>query len=291
MSSDLKDAKRAPGSIFPEATYDSAPGLDRIEPMLTASKLTTRFLGGVPLVYPITKERITPEMLEDFIVRGSNQAEIDLQTTITATMRRVRMSFDPNLYNQHMWMEIPYKPVQKVARLAICSASYINTPQQNEQYPSGANIYTIPNEWIDMSYASKGKIFVNPINPAFSAISSATAVGSSGATILHFIGQQGWVPAYWTAEVLVGLGTEDGKVPIIVNEIVGCKTAMMIIDNLILSYRVASQSLGIDGLSQSVGDNMQNLLQKKREYLDASYRENVKKLKVIFGNTWFVGNV
>lgn len=291
MSSDLKDAKKLTGSVFPEGTYDSATGLDRLESMLTASKLKTRFLGGLPMIYPTTKEKIANKDLEDFIHRAQNQVELELKTTILPVIRRLRLPFDPNLYHNNIWCEIAYKPVQKIVRLAICSASYSNTPQQNDQYPSGAEIYKIPNEWIDTSYAKHGKLFVNPINPAFSAIGTNTAVAASGATILQFIGQQGWVPAYWTAEVVTGLGTEEGQVPVTVNELVGAKAAILLIDNLILAYRFASQSMGVDGLSQSVNDNMQTLLQTKRQYLDDYYKTNIKHLKTMFGNNLFTSNV
>lgn len=291
MSQDLSDAKRGTGSVYPEATYDSAPGLNRVEPPLDGEKLRIRFLGGIPMVYPTTKEQITPEVLNDFIERAKNAVEFDTKTNVTTTVRRVRLPFDPVLYESNIWCEVPFKPVQKVLRLAICSASYINTAQQGAEYPSGAEIYKIPNDWIDMSYAVHGRIFVNPINPAFSAIGTSTAAAASGAGILQFIGQQSWVPAYWTMEVLVGFCSENGHLPVIMNEIVGAKAAMLLIDNLIPSYKIASQSMGIDGLSQSVNDMAYQLLTQKRQQLEKDYIESVKKIKILLGNTFFASNV
>jgi hypothetical protein len=291
MASDLTDAKRPPGSVFPELVYDAAGGIDRIEPVLTPKVLRKRFFFGLPLISPITKEKITDADIKDYIKRAVNMFEIDAQVEVAPVIRRHRLPFDPSLYHAHIWCEIPNKPVQKVIRLAICSASYSATPQVNDQYPSGAAIYRIPNEWVDMSYASKGKIFVNPINPAFSAIGTSTAVAASGATILQFIGLQGWVPAYWTMECLHGFCSEDGRVPVIVNEAIGARAGIMLLDNLIPLFRTTSQSLGLDGMSQSVTDQLQQLLKQKRDDLLVVYKETVNRIKTITNSKFFASNV
>lgn len=291
MSQDFTGSKKATGSVFPERAIDATGGFNRIEPLLDGKVLRKRFMFGLPLQSPITKERLTDEDLMDYVTRASTQLEADAQIDIQPVVRRHRLAFDPNLYAQNIWCEVPIKPVLEVLRLAICSASYSNTPQQNDQYPSGAEIYRIPNEWVDMSYASRGSLFVNPINPAFSAIGTSTAVAASGATILQFIGQQGWVPAYWTLECLHGFCSKDGNVPVFINECIGAKAAVMIIDNLLPLYRIASQSMGIDGLSQSVNDLSYQLLQTKRQTMEETYKANVKRLKTMVGNNFIASNV
>ena len=291
MSTDIKDAKKGTGSIFPERVIDATGSMPRIEAMLDGTKFRKRFFFGIPTVSPITKEKLTDTDLDDYIVRAMSQFELDTKLNIMPVIKRHRLPFDPNLYQSNIYMEIPDKPVQKVIRMAICSASYSNTPQINDQYPSGAEIYKIPNEWIDMSYAIRGTLFVNPINPAFSAIGTSTAVAAGGATILAFIGVQGWVPAYWTIECVQGFCTEEGNVPVVINECIGAKAGVMLIDNLLPLYRVASQSMGVDGLSQSVNDMAYQLLQTKRQFLMESYDKNVKKLKTLTANNIFVSNV
>ena len=292
MSQDLKTkVKKLTGSVWPEGTIDASPGLDRYEPLLDARLFQSRFLGGIVMAYPVTKQKITQEDLEDFIHRAINQVEMDTQTTVLPTIRRFRLPFDPNLYQNFIWCEIPAKPIQKVLRLAICSASYSATPQANDKYPSGAELYSIPLEWCDVSYAAHGKISVLPLNPAFSAIGTSTAVGASGATILQFVGAQGWYPAFWNAEVVIGMANEENQVPIYINEIIGIKAALLFLDNLLLSYRFASQSIGIDGLSQSQADNAQGLIQARIQALEERYKQSVHKLKTKFGNSFYVSNV
>lgn len=291
MATDLSKAKRPPGSHFPELVYDASGAIDRIEPILTPDVLKDRFFFGIPLISPITKEKLSNRQMKDLIKRAVNLFEADAMVEVMPVIRRHRLPFDPNLYHAHIWCEIPNKPVQKVLRLAICSASYSNTAGENDKYPSGAEIYAIPNEWIDMSYAAKGKIFVNPINPAFSAIGTSTSVAASGATILQFIGIQGWVPAYWTVECLHGLCTEDGNVPVLVNEGIGARAGMLLLDNLIPLYRTTSQSLGIDAMSQSVTDQMNQLLKQKRDDLERSYKEIVSRIKAMTNSKFFASNV
>lgn len=309
-------SQRPYGSAAPNGAYDAAGGLERTEKLLTAALLKERFLFGVPLISPTTQEKVTPRSLKDYIKRAMNQFELDTKTSIQPVMMRQRMPFDPQLYNANMWFEFPFKPILRVKRCAICSASYTDQQGGNNTnpdeiidpdtkqpispynwnsgrapYPTGDEIFRIPNDWIDTSYASHGKIFVNPINPAFSAIGTSSAVAAAGATILTFIGQQGWVPAYWTLECLVGFCSEDGDVPVYVNEAIGQKAAIMLLDNLIPLFRIASQSLGIDGLSQSVSDLQYQLLTQKRDKLKEDYDASVKKIKQMTASSLFVSNI
>lgn len=291
MSKDLSYSKRGTGSVYPERVYDSAPGIVRVEPLLTPKKFVERFFKGIPLVSPVTKEKVTVAELKDYIHRGMSLFEVESKTDATPIIRRHRLPFDPNLYHKFIHLEIPNKPIQKVIRLAICSASYQYTPQEGEKYPSGAEIYQVPNEWVEMGNAVRGILNVNPINPAFSAIGTQTAVAASGATILQFIGQMGWVPAYWVVECLHGFCSEDGGVPVVVNEMIGIKAALLLIDNLIPQYQIVSQSLSIDGLGQSVSNQMYQLLQIKQQKLLQDYDRLLKTIKNMLGNNFITSNV
>lgn len=302
MATDFNDpnnpAKKPTGAVFPERAIDGTGLYAEIEPMLDGKTMARRFLFGIPLVSPLTKEKLTPEDLEDFIKRGMARFQLDSKALVQTKVLRHRMPFDPNLYNQHIFVEVPFKPIRRVIRLAICSSSYRDVvdektgqPEGNKTYPSGGSIYTIPNDWVEMGNAVRGYINVNPLSPAFTALGTAQATGAAGATILQFIGQQGWVPAYWTVECETGLMCEDGKLPVVVNEAIGSAAALFAIDLLLPLFRTASQSMSIDGLSQSINDRMIELLQDKRNVLEARYKEIVKQLKTMFGNNLFSSNV
>jgi len=66
---------------------------------------------------------------------------------------------------------------------------------------------------------------------------------------------------------------------------------MLVLDNLIPQFRYATQSLGIDGLSQSVNDNMFSLLQEKRKNADEQAQKYIKRIKQITSSKFFSGHV
>lgn len=292
MSSDLKDAKRGVGSHFPEKAIDAA-GLKRVEPVLTGKELRKRWLFGLPLISPMTKEKVTDEDLNDYINRAMNAVEDDTNLDIAPVIRRHRLPFDPAMYHQFIYTEIPNKPIQKVLSFAICGASYSGTGEPNEsaQYPNGGQIYSIPLNWLDMGNAQRGVLNITPLSPAFASVGANTAIGASGATLLQFIGSQGWVPNFFNVECLHGYCDEQGNVPVKINEVIGMKAAMLVITNLLPLYRFASQSLGIDGLSQSINDQAYALLQTKHQMLSDMYKDAIKKLRTKTGNNLFSSNV
>jgi hypothetical protein len=297
MSTDFKDAKKPVAAVYPERVIDGTGMYAELEPLISGEVLKRRFLFGIPLVSPLTKEKLTNADMEDFILRGKARFQTESKAIVETKLLRHRLPFDPNLYNQHIFLEIPMKPIRRVLRLAICSASYTDVTDENgvleatKRFPSGGEIYRIPPEWIDTSNATRGYLNVNPLSPAFTAIGTASAVGAAGATILQFIGQQGWVPAYWTVECETGLSCENGTVPVIVNEAIGAAAAIYACDILLPLFRTASQSMSIDGLSQSVNDRMIELLQDKRNTLEARYSTIIKHLKTMFGNNLISSNV
>lgn len=307
---DFKHSKKPTGAVFPERAYAGAGLYDSLEPVINGAQMQRRFLFGIPLASPLTKEKLGEKDLEDFIRRGIARFEIDAKTSVNLTARRHRLPFDPNLYNQHIFLEVPFKPIRRVLRLAICSSSYLDfgddpkdligapgpdgefgNHSSRKQFPSGGEIYRIPSQWIEMGNAVRGYLNVNPLTPAFTALGTASATGAAGATILQFIGQQGWVPAYWTVECETGMMTEDGMLPVIVNEAIGSAAALYAIDLLLPLFRIASQSMSVDSLSQSITDRMIELLQDKRNTIETRYKEIIKHLKVMFGNNFFSTNV
>jgi hypothetical protein len=291
MSQDLSKAKKGTGSVFPEKAYDAAGPVSRLEPIIGPEEFKRRFFFGVPLASPITKEKLSDDDIKDFIKRAINQLELDTHLDVGMVVRRHRLPFDPNLYQQFIHCEIPNKPIQKVIRLAICSANYDDTPDATGQYPSGGQIYVIPPQWVEMGNAVRGTINVNPLSPAFSAIGAQASGVAAGGTILAFIGVQGWVPAFWTLECTHGFITEEGLAPVILNECIGQKAAMMLITNLLPLFAVVSSSLSLDGLGQSVSNQTYQVLQIKMQMLEKEYIANCRKLRMLTGNQILVGNV
>jgi hypothetical protein len=291
MSQDLSNAKRNIGSVYPEKAIDSSPGLVRVEPILTAELFKTRFLKGLNLRSPITKEEFTLEDFKDYLHRAGSEVEMDTGTFITPIVHRQRHPFDPSCYNSWIYFDLPVKPIQKVLSIAVCSASYKDTPAENDTYPTGGEIYILPNEWIDMAQATRGVLNVNPLSPAFSALGATLVAPAASQGLFQVLGSIGWVPGYWNITTLVGWGTEDGKVPVIMNELIGTKAAILLLTNLIALYAVVSQSLNIDGTGQSVSNQMFQLLRMKRDLLVEEYDKYVAKVKTKVANNVMISNI
>lgn len=312
-------SKKGIGSVYPEKVIDAAPSMDRIEPFLTAEVFKSRFLFGIPLMSPLTKEKLTVEQLSDAVTRAANRFEMEAKVDIFPVVRRYKLPFEKATYDQYIYLEIPHKPVQQVLELTIRSASYsqggmpfqiqspaasaypppftppTSQPQydaaEDEKYPDGNIIYSIPNEWIEMANAGRGILNVNPLNPAFNTIGIDSQFAGAGSIPLSFLGQNRMVPAYWVVKCLIGMGTQEGQVPVLINEAVGAMATVLILDLLIPAFRISSQSLGIDNLSQSVNDNLMNLLTQKRQAALEDFDKICKQFKMMTSNKIFSTNV
>jgi DNA-binding transcriptional regulator YbjK len=267
-------------------------------------QLKNRFMFGIPLVAPITKQKLTDDMIQDAITRATNQVEKDLKLEVFSTVKRSRLPFDYALYQSAIWCEVPFGPIQSVIRLCICSADYQYTDDPSDpnlannaesQYPSGQTLFQIPPNWIDLSHAAQKKVFVNPISPlAVSTISTGVAANQLGYYALSLIGassQTGMLPAFWTVEYLAGLSTSGGQLPVVVNEVIGAKAAILLLGMLYPLYRTTSQSLSIDGLGQSVGNQFAQFLKQRLEDLTAQYNDVIKSIKTMYGQKIFASNV
>jgi hypothetical protein len=411
MAHDFKHSKKPTGATFPERTIDGTGFYDECEPLIDGATMARSYLFGIPLISPLTKEKLTQADLENFIKRGIGRFQMEAKATVATRIVRHRMPFDPALYSQYIALEIPFKPIRRVTRVAICSASYagqvdwgkddidifyedsiewhrrfenawhretpygigaivtwngknyssaiganatnqpdispaawtevewdghwsaastyqigaivkygdhkyvsqmvgntnnvpIATPQwwqiakkhhrHDERFPSGSELYNMPLEWIEMGNATRGLLNVVPLGVIFSGGGlgfEAQAGSLTGSALLQVIGAHGWLPAFWTVECETGLSDEEGMVPVIVNEAIGSAAALYAIDLLLPLFRVASQSMSVDSLSQSVTDRMIELLQDKRETLEKRYNLIIKHLKTMFGNNFFTSNV
>lgn len=280
MKKDLSKAKKPLSSIYPEDAID-AVGLGRVEPIITPAMLKNRHILGLPLVLPLTKTAIGDEILADIINRSMNLAEADIHANIQPVITRVKVPYRRDDFLNWSYIQYPHKPIQKLVSFRITSSNYRGNDTENDQYPSQDSFFDVPLDWVEAQGFQKGQINVVPLMPALSA-SMGGSLSGSGAAFLYFLSMKGIdIPAFFTLEALVGFCTEDGRVPVIVNELVGCRAGMLVCDTLATQYNLTSSSLGIDGLSQSVGNQLSQLIQAKRQQLEADYLKLVNRIKTL----------
>lgn len=278
---DLTYAKARPGAIWPTGGKQS--GWLRGEPLIDAPRLKTFFLFGVSLVSatpdPVTGRHqvLTDEVLQMYIERAVGTLEAELGIEIMPTVVTEKHPFDAQAYNSHGYLRTKRRPVSQVIQLTVRPANDLD-------------IYKVPTDWIEMTNSHEGQINVIPLAIANNAVVGSQLITGVGSAFLAIFATGHWVPAFWNIEYVAGF--PDGMVPNIVNELVGCVAAMDVLSNLAATYaRQSSASIGVDGLSQSLGSSGPELytvriqdLQNKRDLLTS-------KLKARLGLKFTVGDV
>lgn len=269
------DKKNKLGGTFPEHAVGAAQ-VTRCEPLLTPAKLRTRFLKGLPLVSPLNGDKITDTDLKDFINRAIGRAELDGRIDITPVQRRYKLPFDRNLYQHWVHLRLPNTPILSIESMTITTAD-------------DTEVFKMPQQWIEGANFQRGIVNVIPISPAFAAVGAATSAAQGGAAFLTFIGQLGWVPAYWQIEWTSGW--PEKKIPVVVNELIGCVAAIMVLSMLASLHKTTGHALSTDGLSQSVSTPGPQVFVQRISDLEDEKAQILKRLKTITGNAITMSNV
>ncbi len=261
---DYTTSKARVGAIYPVGAIDQQ-AWGRVEPLITPEQLRFRQLFGIPLVSqikdPMTGKAavITDPMLNDYINRSVNEAELELGISIFPTQFDERMPFDMADFKSFGYLKIEHKPVASVDNMAIVNAN------QEE-------IYQVDPAWISPDHFSKGMLYLMPLTMSLSS-GYVQSAPSNGAVFLSLFANRHYVPCFWRVKVTAGF--QNGCIPVVVNEYVGVIAAMKILSMLATTFaRLTSTSLSIDGTSQSISTPGPQLfavrlseLEKEREML------------------------
>jgi hypothetical protein len=275
MAGDRTNSKFAPGSFYPSNAIDT-DHFPRYEPLISPTLVRQRFLLGLPdesffINHQTGKpDRITDPIIQDAIIRAVGKVEQLLKIDIFQVQRSERHPFDRNQFNSFGYLRAQHKPIQSVDDLSIIMAN-------------GVNIYTVNTAWIDNGGFMKGRLNIVPLTIA-AAVSGGTAftgndVGA-GAYFISVLGANMWVPAFFTLKYTTGF--PDGRMPIIINELIGMTAALDIMQLVYLFFISTSYSIGLDAQSQSQSFNPQ-LIQTRLELLKTQRDDLAKSLKGTFG--------
>ncbi len=224
--------------VFPERAT-SSPGFDRHETLLTPGDLKVRYLHGVDL----NDDKANPlpdEMIQFAIDSAISLLEHDLEITISPT--EYKESHDYKMEDYWNWgiIQLNHKPI-----IGVPEVKLVVVPDPDGEPNQG--IVTFPKNWIRTS-PMNGQIQIAPVS------------GSIGE---FNIGQVMFLPRLLVFNqtfpnffhVTYTSGFEQDKIPKIISQVIGLIAAidvLAIAGDLILGAGVASTSIGIDGLSQSV---------------------------------------
>lgn len=270
---DYTKNKETVGAQEPDNAVDSS--FQRYDPLITGPELRRRFLWGIPLLSPVTQQKLTDEDIDEFILDAVAELENEVGLQIFPTQHKERQPFDRNEYAAMGYMRLRNRPVQSIQALRIATS--------NDMI-----LWEVNTAWIDAGYMSKGLIYIVPINIASAPSTSGAAAG--GAAFLALLGQQSWVPAFW--QVVYTTGFKEGSIPRNFNILIGCQAAIGVLNALAqANARNGSKSLGIGGLSQSSSNPGPDIYKTAIEALTLRKNVLVGRLKAEYGTKLFTGNV
>lgn len=280
---DYTNSRFGIGSAWPDHAIETPR--QQVEPLITPALLRTRHLLGLPLISGAKgvdgkRYEYTNENLADFIDGAISQAEMDLRIDIAPCQRQEKLPFDLNQFQCFGYFQLSHRPVTSVDELAVNPTS-------------GANLYTVPKEWIESAYLQRGQIALLPFLVALAGGGSVQGSGfgstaGGGAAFLSVVNSWSYIPAWW--KITYTSGFKDMMLPRVLNEYIGTLAAMEVLSNLASTFaRTTSSSMGVDGLSQSQSGPGGQLYLNRLQDLQTKLDKLGGKLKGTFGYKISVG--
>lgn len=269
------------GAVYPLGATADSWGI--LEPLIDPALLKMRHLFGIPLVSfmvdPVTGKRqvFTDAILEDAIKRAVAVVETETHINIMPKTFRKKFPFDRQAYASLGYLMLPDKPVISLLKFAVVAAN-------------GSDLYLVPPDWIETAYIATGQINIVPMTVAFQYGGFFVPSNSpnGGSAFLAILGQNPWIPAYWQADYMCGF--PDGKLPVIINELIGITAAIDILGLLATTNaRNSSHSVGMDGISQSISTPGPQLYDTRIALLKEQKDKLVSKVRSMYGTSIFTG--
>lgn len=259
---------------YPIDVKETTPLLKRIEPIITPKLLKSRYLKGVDGV------DYSDEEIKDQINLAINETEVLTNIPLNKIQKSERIMYDQNLYRSFVHIKLNTKPVLSIDKLAIESSD-------------GQSVFNIPPEWIEVGNLLKlGQINIMPILNIFGASGLTTgSATNAGLLFVQAISRFRWLPAFWTVYYTTGVCHEEGQLPVVMNEVVGMTAAIEILSNLQNRNSLQSQSMSQDGISQSSSSLGPQIYQKRMEQLETKRDKLLNRLKSVYKQKMFVGNI
>ena len=221
--------------IFPEnATTVDAP-YSRYAPIMTPAGLKARYLHAVDLRDNDGND-LPDEILQEYINIAISEAEHELDLPLWPTTYLERKDYVLADYNNWVFLQLNHYPAIRVDKIEI------------KYRFAAAPIFTIPDEWVRLSH----KIGTVRLTPTSATITSFNIPGSL--FLPQVVGFGKHFPHWF--EVTYTAGFEEDKVPYMVNHYIALKAAVNALDiagDIIIGAGIASQSISLDSLNQSIG--------------------------------------
>lgn len=173
---------------------------------------------------------------------------------LAASVTRETHDYHVNDYAQWGWLQLYKVPVKVVHK--VCG-----------RYPLGESVVEYPTEWIDLK-ASAGQI---SLVPSRGSLGSVLIMNGGSFLPLHYSGMER-IPSLWEVDYEAGMDPEDMPRDV-VDAIakLACINLLTIMSNLVRPVGVSSESVSIDGLSQSMSYQMPAFQAHISQYSESLY--------------------
>lgn len=270
----MKKGKTYGTKVFPPDTLETSDLFGRVEALITADELRSRFLHSVPSL-----DNFSDAELKREIESAMNQIELETGISLYKTQKRQRMPYDAALYRSFLYMKMNHRPILSVEKVAVISSD-------------GQGIYNVPLEWLEASFFHKGQINLLPIMSVFGIGGVKASDSASGNLIfLQALANYNWLPAFWTVEYTVGISHTDGHMPVVMNDLIGITAALNVLSALQTTNIYTSQSLSQDGISQSSSGPGPQIFQPRIDFLTGRRQLIMGQIKRITFNKYFLTNI
>lgn len=205
---------------------------------ITVEELLPVYMVGIPLK-GLTGDSLTYAQIENYIRDYTKQLETMLSLKIPLQMATERADFSRKDFNEWGYLRSTYF-IMEVESLVGKLGGEI----------------TYPNDWL--SYETNGdgymrNIFIVPGQSALSSnFTQSNAIVFSGAHPIFYLSRTSNVPFYWQLTYLTGFKKVPRDILVVLGKLVTIQL-LNVLGDITFGAGIASKSLSIDGLSQSIG--------------------------------------
>lgn len=205
--------------------------------LIQVADLQTNYLSGINLVDQ------NGNALPNAVFQNAIDASVDWFTTTTHLWVEAHPIVDEvHDYRVDEYFDYCYLKLFEYPILSVQSVSAI--------YPTGQTILQFPNSWIKIM-SNAGQIQLVPTAGTLSQI----LLGQGGSYLPLLDGRLSYLPSLFHVSYTAGFAT--GSTPALVNQVIAMRAAMSLLGMLSTSVLgqpgVGTQSVSMDGISQSVG--------------------------------------
>lgn len=277
---DFTVSKDGIGDVYPVG--GGATTWQRIEPLITPQDVIDLYLFGIPLYSgfkdPVTLRpaHLTPTQISKFIDKAVAKIELETGLIIFPTQFTQKLPFDKCEYESFGFFRLEHRP--------IASLQSIDVTLANQQ-----SVFSVPIEWADVGNLHRGQVNLIPLTLALTGQNQAAAASAGGAVYLAILGNRNWIASFW--QMVYTAGFPNGKIPKVVNQIIGLTAALDILSMLGITFRANSASLSLDGMSQSVSGPGPAIFAQRIKEIMIERQTLIAKLKAQYGLKILSSNV